>query len=451
MAVENKAGASGNIGTQQVVRAQPDGYTLLLQNSTMVTNLAVTGKLPYDPDKDLTPIMLLGITPIALAAHPGANVSSVRELVAAAKAKPAAFSYGSCGIGTPQHFVMELLRQETGIAAAHAGYKGCAPAMTDVVGGQIQLAIVSANLVAPYAKSGQLKVLGVSTAQRYALLPNTPTFEEQGLKPFDFAIWYALMGPARMPPEVVAKITADVTRVLADARVQENLSTAGVVPFHGTAQDWRGWSGRMRRATCSSPGARTSRRNEPTKNRPGGRFRVHGAGSGLAAVLVRVAGDHALGGVAHAFPRVARGGPGIAPFQRRLAAGTAPVAAQFGFHFVERAARIAVERLDAMPVGGLVVLEVDVLAGVRAARVVVAPVAVLDHRVGLLAHHGAGHGAHRGADRRTHRSGHAAGQCAGRRAAGHAPERCAAHCAHAGLLRVVVSVHADFLVLAGKT
>ncbi len=235
--VDNKAGASGNIGSQEVVRAQPDGYTLLLQNSTMVTNLGLTGKLPYDAEKDLTPIMLLGVTPIALAAHPSANVSNVKELIAAAKAKPDGFTYGSCGIGTPQHFVMELLRQESGISAAHAGYKGCAPALTDVVGGQVQLAIVSANLVAPYAKSGQLKALGVSTAQRYSLLPNTPTFEEQGFKPFDFSIWYALMGPAKMSPEVVAKIVADVTRVLADPRVQENLSSAGVVPYKGTGAD----------------------------------------------------------------------------------------------------------------------------------------------------------------------------------------------------------------------
>ena len=235
--VDNKAGASGNIGSQEVVRAPADGYTLLLQNSTMVTNLGVNGKLPYDPDKDLTPIMLLGITPIALAAHPSAKINNIKELIAAAKAKPDAFNYGSCGIGTPQHFVMELLKLETGTAAAHVGYKGCAPAVTDVLGGQIQLAIVSANLVAPYAKNSQLKVLGVSTKKRYALLPNTPTFEEQGIKPFDFSIWYALMGPARMPPEVVSKIAADVTRVLADARVQENLSTAGVVPYKGTGED----------------------------------------------------------------------------------------------------------------------------------------------------------------------------------------------------------------------
>ena len=235
--VDNKAGASGNIGSSEVVRAPADGYTLLLQNSTMVTNLGVMGKLPYDPEKDLTPIMLLGVTPIALAAHPSINVSNVKELIAAAKAKPDALSYGSCGIGTPQHFVMELVKQQTGIAAAHAGYKGCAPAVTDVIGGQIPLAIVSANLVAPYAKNGRLKVVGVSTSQRYGLLPDAATFEEQGLKPFDFSIWYALMGPKNLPPEVVKKIVADVSKVLGEAAVQTNLSNAGVEPYKGTGED----------------------------------------------------------------------------------------------------------------------------------------------------------------------------------------------------------------------
>jgi tripartite-type tricarboxylate transporter receptor subunit TctC len=116
------------------------------------------GKLPYDPAKDLTPIMLLGLTPMALAAHPSATCRRSEGAGGRCQAKPDALSYGSCGIGTPQHFVMELLKQKTGVAAAHAGYKGCAPAVTDVVGGQIPLAIVSANLVAPYARAGQLKV-----------------------------------------------------------------------------------------------------------------------------------------------------------------------------------------------------------------------------------------------------------------------------------------------------
>ena len=173
--VDNRAGASGNIGAAEVVRAPADGYTLLLQNPTMVANLAVMGKLPYDPVKDLTPIMLLGETPLAVVANPAANIGNVKELVAAAKAKPGALSYGSCGIGTPQHFVMELVKQKTGIEATHAAYKGCSPALTDVLGGQIPLAVVTANLVVPYAKNGKLKVIGVSSASRYALLPDTPS------------------------------------------------------------------------------------------------------------------------------------------------------------------------------------------------------------------------------------------------------------------------------------
>ena len=235
--VENKAGASGNIGSAEVVRAPADGYTLLLQNSTMVTNLGVTGKLPYDPVSDLTPIMLLGLTPIALAAHPSLNVNNLKELIVASKNRPESISYGSCGVGTPQHFVMELVKSRTGIAAVHAGYKGCAPALTDLIGGQTPLAILSANLVAPYVKNGRLKVIGVSTKERYSLLPESATFEEQGLKPFDFSIWYALMGPKNLPPTVIAKLVADTSKVLSEPAVISNLSNAGVEPFKGTGQD----------------------------------------------------------------------------------------------------------------------------------------------------------------------------------------------------------------------
>ena len=235
--VDNRTGASGNIGSMEVVRAAADGHTLLLQNVAMLTNLGVHGKLPYDPEKDLTPIMLLGVTPIALAAHPGAKIGNLKELVAAAKAKPELLSYASCGIGTPQHFAMELLKQKTGAAAAHVGYKGCAPAITDVLGGQVPLAITSANLMAPYAKNGKLRIVGVTSARRYGLLPDTPTFEEQGVKPFDFSIWYALMGPARLPPAIVARLAADVEKILADPQVRASLSKAGVEPYKGSAEE----------------------------------------------------------------------------------------------------------------------------------------------------------------------------------------------------------------------
>ena len=237
VAVDNRAGASGNIGTEAVVKSPADGYTLLLQNSTMVVNPAVSGKLNYDPEKDLTPIMLLGLTPIALVAHQGNNIKTLKELVDYSKANPTALNYGSCGVGTPQHFVMELVKQKSGVNATNVGYKGCAPALTDVLGGQVQLAILSANLVAPHIKTGKLYGIGVSTATRYSLMPQVPTFEEQGLKPLDFSIWYALMGPAKMPPEVVAKIYADVQKVLAEPAVKENLSGAGVEPLVGNGAD----------------------------------------------------------------------------------------------------------------------------------------------------------------------------------------------------------------------
>jgi tripartite-type tricarboxylate transporter receptor subunit TctC len=237
VAVDNRPGASGNIGTEAVVRSAGDGYTLLLQNSTMVVNPAIAGKLNYDPERDLTPIMLLGITPLALVAHERVKINSVQELSAYAKAKPNTLSYGSCGIGTPQHFVMELVKQKAGFDATHVGYKGCAPALTDVLGGQVPLAIVSANLVVPHLKSGKITAIGVSTAGRYNLLPNVLSFEEQGLKPLDFYNWYALMGPAKMPANVITKIYADVETVLADSAVKANLASAGVEPYAGNAAD----------------------------------------------------------------------------------------------------------------------------------------------------------------------------------------------------------------------
>ena len=237
VAIDNRAGASGNIGTEAVVHAPADGYTLLLQNSTMVVNPAVNGKLNYDPEKDLTPIMLLGLTPIALVASQASGIKNLKDLVAYSKANPNALNYGSCGVGTPQHFVMELVKQKAGVNATNIGYKGCAPALTDVVGGQVQLAILSANLVAPHLKTGKLYGLGVSTATRYALMPQVPTFEEQGLKPLDFSIWYALMGPAKMQADVVAKIYADVQKVLTEPAVKENLSGAGVEPLNGNSAD----------------------------------------------------------------------------------------------------------------------------------------------------------------------------------------------------------------------
>jgi tripartite-type tricarboxylate transporter receptor subunit TctC len=237
VAVDNRAGASGNIGTELVVRAPADGYTLLLQNNTMVVNPAIQGKLNYDAEKDLTPIMMLGLTPMALVAHPGTNIKNMAGLVEHSKSKPNSLNYASCGAGTPQHFVMEVVKQKAGFDATHVAYKGCAPGLTDVIGGQVQLALLSANLVAPYVKSGRLNAIAVSTAGRYSVMPGTPSFEEQGIKPLDFSIWYALMGPAKLPAEVVNRVYTDVQKILADPEISAKLSGVGVEPYKGNAAD----------------------------------------------------------------------------------------------------------------------------------------------------------------------------------------------------------------------
>ena len=235
--VDNRPGASGNIGSEAVVRSPSDGYTLLLQNSTMVTSAALAGKLNYDPEKDLTPIMLLGLTPMSLAAAEKTKIKNLKDLIEYSKKNPTGLNYGSCGIGTPQHFMVEIIKEQTGVKASHIGYKGCAPAVTDVVGGQIELAIVSANLVSQYVKIGRLNSVGVTTAHRYALMPDNLTFKEQGIKDMDFAVWYALMGPANLPSDIVAKVQADVNKILDEPEVKQNLSNAGVEPYRGSGAD----------------------------------------------------------------------------------------------------------------------------------------------------------------------------------------------------------------------
>lgn len=235
VSVQNRPGAAGNIGSLEVVRSQPDGHTLLLQNDTMLTNLVVQGQLPYHHENDLTPIALLGATPLALVAHPSVDAHDLNTLVALGTQRKEPWIYGSCGTGSPAHFVMEMVRQKREMTLVQIGYRGCSPAVIDVTSGQIPLAMVSANLVVPMVKAGRLKALGISSAHRYRLLPDVPTFAEQGLQPFDISTWKALMGPAGLQDSMVARIPKDVDLVMADPEVQEALQAAGIEVVRGDA------------------------------------------------------------------------------------------------------------------------------------------------------------------------------------------------------------------------
>jgi tripartite-type tricarboxylate transporter receptor subunit TctC len=227
--VENRAGASGALGVEHVAKSPADGYTLLIATQTThAANPALYAKLPYDAAKDFAPLTLAGSTPLALLVHPSLPVNDVKGLIAHAKGNPGKLSYGSGGNGTSQHLTMELLKTMTGTFMVHIPYKGAGPAMTDFLGGQVNLMFDNLPTAIPHVKSGKLRALAVSTAKRSALAPELPTMAESGLAGFDLATWFAFFAPAATPRELAEKISADMRRALAAPDTRERLTGIGV-------------------------------------------------------------------------------------------------------------------------------------------------------------------------------------------------------------------------------
>lgn len=227
--VENRPGASGNIGTQQVAASAPDGYTLLLGfDGTMVVNPHVYAKLPFDTLRDFAPVTKLGDATLILVAHPSVAAKDLREFLAIAKTQN--FSYGSAGTGSTPHLAGELLAQRTGIALTHVPYKGGGQAMGDVVGGQIPLVFTAIATAQQFVRSGKLKGLGVSSARRSGSLPDVPTFVESGLDGFVVDSWVGILAPAKTPPPVVARLQKDIASVLAEPETRERYATLGIEP-----------------------------------------------------------------------------------------------------------------------------------------------------------------------------------------------------------------------------
>lgn len=227
--VENRPGASGNIGTQQVAASAADGYTLLLGfDGTMVVNPHVYAKLPFDTLRDFAPVTKLGDATLILVAHPSVPAKDLREFLAIAKTQN--FSYGSAGTGSTPHLAGELLAQRTGIALTHVPYKGGGQAMGDVVGGQIPLVFTAIATAQQFVRSGKLKGLGVSSARRSGSLPDVPTFVESGLEGFVVDSWVGILAPAKTPPPVVARLQKEIAAVLAEPETRERYATLGIEP-----------------------------------------------------------------------------------------------------------------------------------------------------------------------------------------------------------------------------
>jgi len=229
--VENRPGASGNLGTAAVAAAAPDGYTLLLGfDGTMVINPHVYASLPWDTLRDFAPVTKLGDATLILVAHPSVPAKDLRELLAL-KDK---FSYGTAGTGSTPHLAGELLAQRTGLALIHVPYKGGGQAMGDVVGGQIPLVFTAVATAQQFVKSGRLKGLGVPAAKRSPSLPEVPTFVESGLEGFVVDSWTGILAPAKTPGEVVGRLQKEIAAVLAEPDVRSRYATLGIEPVGNT-------------------------------------------------------------------------------------------------------------------------------------------------------------------------------------------------------------------------
>lgn len=236
--VDNKPGASTIIGTEMLAKAPPDGYTIGMITDSHAINQLFFPKLPYDSIKDFEPITQLVFVPLVLVAHPSLNVKNVKELIAAAKAKPGKINYASIGNGTPHQISMEWLKSMGGISMTHIPYKGVAPALTDLVAGQVDIMFTGTSSALPYVKAGRLNALAVSSARRQPSFPDTPSVAESGLPEFDFMTWYGLAMPAGTPAAITQRINQEIASALSQPDVKERLAALGVVGAPSSPADF---------------------------------------------------------------------------------------------------------------------------------------------------------------------------------------------------------------------
>jgi tripartite-type tricarboxylate transporter receptor subunit TctC len=235
--VENRAGASGNIGTQAVVTAAPDGYTLVLGfDGTLVINPHVFASFPFDPLKDLVPVGKIGDASLILVAHPSLPARTLAELIAYSKQQPNGVSYGTSGIGGTPHIAGELLKQRTGAKLVHVPYKGGGQAMQDALGGNILLVYTAVAGASTHLKSGRLVPIAVSSRTRIPSLPEVPTFMESGVEDFESSSWVAILAPAATPRAIVERLNRELNAVLATPEIADKLATLGITPTPGSPE-----------------------------------------------------------------------------------------------------------------------------------------------------------------------------------------------------------------------
>ena len=237
--VDNRAGASGNLGTEAVVRAPADGATLLVTVNTLVMNRALYPRLAFDPVKDLEPVSLTSWGQLLLVTSKASGITSAPELVARARARPGALNYGTPGNGTPHHLAMELLKSQSGLFITHIPYRGTAPAVSDLLGGQIDVMFLPIHVALQHVKTGRLNALGISSEKPHPLLPEVPPLRALNLGELEVEMWYGVLAPAGTPATLIERPNAELKSILALPEVKAAFETQGMSPAHSSPEEFR--------------------------------------------------------------------------------------------------------------------------------------------------------------------------------------------------------------------
>lgn len=235
--VQNVAGASGNIGADNVAKANPDGHTLLMGANTMLMATQLVKNSPFNPVNDFAPVTMAAYGSLMLVANPKLGVKNVRDLITLAKAKPGSISFGSPGVGTPHHMAMELFKLESNTFMLHVPYRGTAGYTQDLLAGELNAGFLPVHVAQGFVKAGRLVALGVGSAKRHPIAPDVPTISEAGLPRIDVDLWYAFFAPARTPAPVLARLNTELTAIVSSPEVRELLSKAGMDASASSAQE----------------------------------------------------------------------------------------------------------------------------------------------------------------------------------------------------------------------
>jgi tripartite-type tricarboxylate transporter receptor subunit TctC len=234
--VDNRPGAATNIGSDMVAKAPPDGYTLLMGGAANAINMSLFAKLPYDTVRDFEPIALCVQGANVLVIHPSLPAKNLKELIALAKARPGKLNYGSSGLGSSNQMAGELFKLMAGVNIVHIPYKGNAPALTDLLGGHVEMIFAGVPALLPHIQSGRIRAIAIGSLKRFPALPQVPTFDESGLKGYEATTWFGMLAPAKTPKEIVSRLTTEVDKAIKSPDIQKSFVNEGLEPMGGSSE-----------------------------------------------------------------------------------------------------------------------------------------------------------------------------------------------------------------------